>query len=56
MKRIGQVTYELTEEEFNTVKSAVVDIDYYFNHGEDDVDFKREALQGVSNLTRIFLD
>ena len=56
MKRVGQVTYELTEEEFNMVKSAVEDIDYYFNHGEHDVDFKREALRGVNNLVRIFID
>lgn len=56
MKRKGQISYELTEEEYNKIKGAVIDIDYYFNHADDDEYHKREAIHGAEVLRDIFED
>lgn len=56
MKRIGQVTYELSEEEYNRARRAVEDIDYFMNHGRTSEYYEKEAYQGISILTEIFTD
>lgn len=52
MKRIGQVTYELTEEEYDVIKQAIGDMYYYFNNDT----YKDDAVEGFRRLERIFED
>lgn len=52
MKRIGQITYELSEEEYNKIKQAVKDIVYYF----DNDSYRDDAEDGIRILEDIFED
>lgn len=54
MKRKGQISYELTEEEYNRIKSAVQDIHWYFNREDDDEYYKKQAINGAEVLNNIF--
>ena len=50
MKRIGQITYELSEEEYNKAVEAIKEIVYYFNNG----DYRDDAERGIEVLKEIF--
>lgn len=52
MKRRGQITYELSEEEMKRIVIAVRDIKYFFDHDED----RDDAERGIYDLEDIFGD
>lgn len=52
VERIGQITYQLSEEEYNKIKAIVSHLDSYINHNQDY--YKGEAIGGLSTLIEMF--
>lgn len=52
MKKSGQITYELTEQEFKQLKAAAFDLKYFFDSGKD----KEDAERGIYIIQEILND
>ena len=52
MKKIGQITYELSEAEFHDIRHAIDDIASWF----EDSEYEEEARKGLRTLINYFND
>ncbi|MGG4434423.1 hypothetical protein AAXE64_07675 [Priestia megaterium] len=50
MKRLGHVTYELSEQEFKEIEQAVLDVGYWMDNG----DYEEDAVKGMEILNKYF--
>jgi hypothetical protein len=50
MKRVGQITYELTEQEFKEIEQAVLDVGHWIEYE----DYREDAEKGMEILNKYF--
>lgn len=50
MERKGQITYELSEQEYKEIEQAVLDVGYWLDNG----DYEEDARNGMEILNKYF--